>query len=108
MIRCLWQVSPKPLGQECGRCLVVSVLFWLGVPLVISALGGDVLHPSYVLFWWESCVWVMVNWLLWSASGGFGGCMAVWCLYGVGWCFLSVWMSNDVWAAPSDTSLQFC
>ena len=31
------------------------------------------------------CV-VVVDWLLWSTSGG------VWCLYGVGWCFLSLSM----------------
>ena len=28
---CLWWVSPKPLGQACWRCLVVPVIFWLGV-----------------------------------------------------------------------------
>ena len=70
MISCLWRVSPKPLGQACWRCLVVPVLFWLGVPLEISALGGDVLHPSNVFFWWAGCVCVVVAWLLWSASGG--------------------------------------
>ena len=66
---CLWLVSPKPIGQACWRCLV-PVLFRLGVPLGITALGGDVLHLSYVLFWWAGCVWVVVVWLLWSASGG--------------------------------------
>ena len=35
-----------------------------------SCLGWDVLHPSCVLFWWAGCVWVVVAWLLWSASGG--------------------------------------
>ena len=30
---CLWWVSPKPLGQACWRCLLVPVIFWLGVPL---------------------------------------------------------------------------
>ena len=62
------------------RCLAVPVLFRLSVPLAISALGGDVLHPSCVLSWWTDCVWVVVAWLLWS---GFGGCVAgvvpIWC-----------------------------
>ena len=54
-----------------GGCDGISlVLLRLGVPLAISALGGDVLHPSCVLFWWAGCVWVVVAWLLWSASGG--------------------------------------
>ena len=44
-MRCLWCVSPKPLGQACWRCLVSPILFRLGV-LGISALGRDVLHPS--------------------------------------------------------------
>ena len=35
-----------------------------------SCLGWDVLRPSCVLFWWAGCVWVVVAWLLWSASGG--------------------------------------
>ena len=67
---CLWWVSPRPLGQACWRYLVVPVLLRLGVPLEISALGGDVLGPSCMLFWWAGCVWVVVAWLLWSASGG--------------------------------------
>ena len=46
VIGCLWRVSPTPLGQACWRCLVAPVLFRLGVPVAISALGGDVLHPS--------------------------------------------------------------
>ena len=89
---CLWWVSPRPLGQACWRCLVVPVLLRLGVPLEISALGGDVLRPSCVFFWWVGCVWVVVAWLLWSASGGVlrmcGQCGAymVW----VG--FFSLWM----------------
>ena len=90
VIECLWQVSPTPLGRACWRCLVV--LFRLGVPLTISALGGDVLHPLYVLLLWR------VVWGLWSPDFcgrplvGFGRCVAVWCLYGVGWCFLFLWM----------------
>ena len=28
---CLWWVRPKPLGQACWTCLVVPVVFWLGV-----------------------------------------------------------------------------
>ena len=51
---CLWQVSPTPLGRACWRCLVV--LFRLGVPLRISGLGGDALHPLCVIFWWAGCV----------------------------------------------------
>ena len=70
VIGCLWPVSPTPLGQACWRCLVVPVLFRLGVPLAISALGGDVLHLLWVLFWCAGCLWVVVAWLLWSASGG--------------------------------------
>ena len=58
VIGCLWQVSPTPLGRACWRCLVV--LFRLGVPLTASALGGDVLHPLCVLFWWAGCVGVVV------------------------------------------------
>ena len=88
---CLWWVSTKPLGQACWRCLVVPVLFRLRVPLGISTLGRNVLHPSYVLFWWTGCVWVVVVWLLWSASGSVD-VWPVWCLYGVAWYFLSLWM----------------
>ena len=73
VIGCLWRVSPTLLEQACWRCLVVPVLFQLGVPLAISALGRDVLHPSCVLFCWADCVWVVVAWLLWSASGGVRG-----------------------------------
>ena len=43
-------MSPRPLGQACWRCLVVPVLLWLGAPLGIPALGGDVLHPLCFLF----------------------------------------------------------
>ena len=60
----------RPLGQACWRCLVVPVLLRLGLPLGISALGGDVLRPSCVLIWRAGCVWDVVAWLLWSASGG--------------------------------------
>ena len=66
---CHWWVSPKPLGQVCWRCLAVPVLFRICVSPGNFALGGDVLHPSYVLFWWAGCAWVVVAWLLWSASG---------------------------------------
>ena len=83
VIGCLWRVSPTPLGQACWRCLVVPILFRLGVPLAISALGGDVLHPLLMLFWWAGCVWVVVDWLLWSVSGGVrwicGRMVPVWC-----------------------------
>ena len=33
-------------------------------------LGWGCPGPSCVLFWWVGCVWVVVAWLLWSASGG--------------------------------------
>ena len=42
---CVWWVSPKPLGQACWRCLVVSLLFWLSVS------PGD-----FCLGWGMSCV----------------------------------------------------
>ena len=84
MIGCLWWVSPKPTVQACWRCLVVPVLLRLGVPLEISALGGDVLRPSYVLFWWAGCAWVVDAWILLSASGG-AWWMCNWCGVHIVW-----------------------
>ena len=63
-------MSPKPLGQACWRCLVVPVVFRLGVSPGDFCLRWGVLCPSYVLFWWVGCVWLVITWLLWSASGG--------------------------------------
>ena len=56
-----------------------------GCSLGISALDGDVLHPSYVLFWWAYSLWVVVPWLLWSAFGG------VRCMCGLGGAYM-VWV----------------
>ena len=67
---CFWWVSPKLLGQACWRCLVVFVIVWRGVTPGDFCPGRGVLCPSYVLFWWMGCVWLVVAWLLWSASSG--------------------------------------
>ena len=90
---CLRWVSPRPLGQACWRCLVVPVLLRLGVPLGISALGGEC--PASVV-----CA-LLVDGLCVGCGGlafvvglwwGSADVWPVWCLYGVGRFFLSLWM----------------
>ena len=97
VIGCL---CPTPLGQACWRCLVAccalstgcspdNLCLGRGCPasvvraLLVGGLCGGCGPLTFVVgLWWEP--------------------VDVWCLYGVGWCFLSLWMWNDVWAAPSD------
>ena len=63
-------------GKPAGLVLLHPSAFVWVFPLEISALGGDVLHLSYVLFRWAGCVCFVVTWLLWSVFDGLGGCVA--------------------------------
>ena len=96
----LWGVSPKPMGQAWWRCLVVPVLLRLGVPLGIHALGGMSCVRRVCSFGGrvvcELCVGcgglAFVVGLWW----GFVDVWPVGCPYGMGRCFLSLWMWYDV------------
>ena len=83
VIGCLLRVSPTPLGQACWRCLVVPVLFRLGVPWQFLLSVG----MSYILRAYSFSGQVLGG--LWSPGFygrplvGFGGCVAsvvpIWC-----------------------------